>query len=245
MLKFTRDIPVEHLISRHIRFLESRKLADAAERGIAIKPCITVSREIGSRGVELAKHLADRLNWQIFDKEIVEYIAKNAHVRQEMVEIFDEKTRSEMDVWIMRFLDRHALSSTTYFKHLATTMLAIGKHGFAVVLGRGANFFIGDEQAIKVRIIAPLDMRVNKVAAELEISDNEALQFIRKTERDSAAYVKRFFHRDIKDPLHYDLVLNLGVLDLPVAAQAVLSALAQKLATPFEQLIDGKAKRKA
>lgn len=155
MLKISKEIPIENLISKQIKFLE--RVSRVKEKSDAKReyPCITISREIGSRGAQLAMQLAERLGWQLFDKEIVDYIANNAKVRTGIVELFDGKARSELNSWILTMLDRHSLSSDKFFKHLVTTIMSIGQHGKAIILGRGANFILPDDRALKLRVIAP------------------------------------------------------------------------------------------
>ncbi|MCZ6820492.1 MAG: cytidylate kinase family protein [Calditrichaeota bacterium] len=69
---------------------------------------------MGSGGVELAERLAKRPGWKTFDKDLVEYIAENAHVRKSMVEMFDDRVQNEMDDWVVTLLDRFALGSYRY-----------------------------------------------------------------------------------------------------------------------------------
>lgn len=229
MIKITKDLPVERILSRQMKLWESTYREGRIEDRPAL-PCITISREVGSLGRELAERLAERTSWQVFDKELVEYIAGHAHVRKEMVEIFDHKTQSELDTWIVTLLTRHALSSDKYFKHLVTTILSIGQHGHAIILGRGANFIIPDHRALKIKLVAPEPRRIQNVMQDQRINEEEALKFIKQADRERAAFMRRFFHQEQDLPTDYDLVLNSGKLPLEQITEIVMHALHAKFA---------------
>jgi cytidylate kinase len=228
MLSFKDEIPMEQIISRQIRLWERTYDSGKLRRGEQDLPCVTISKEIGSQGVELAHRLASRLHWQVFDKELVEYIANNAHVRRNVVELFDQKTQSEIETWVRTLLDRHALASDKYFKHLISVITTIGEHGRAVVLGRGANFILPPEKALRLKIVAPLENRIDYTVKQLGVSKKEAKKIVSQADKERSAFIRRFFHHKAEDPLNYDLVLNLGSLDLKVAEEIALQALKAK-----------------
>ena len=102
----------------------------------------------------------------------------------------------------------------------------IGKHGKAIIVGRGANFVLPPENRFRVRIIAPRDRRVNCVAESYGISKDEAKRRVMRTESDRRAFIRKYFHSDIADPANYDMVLNTGTLSIESAAAAICSAIA-------------------
>lgn len=228
MLKFKDKIHMEQFISRQIRLWERTYDNGKVRRGEYSFPCITVSKEIGSQGVELAHRLASRLHWQVFDKELVEYISNNAHVRRNVVESFDEKTQSEIETWVRTLLDRHALASDKYFKHLISVIMTIGEHGRAIILGRGGNFILSPYKSLRLKTVAPLEKRIDYTVNQLSVSKKEAEKIVSQADKERLAFVRRFFHHDAKDPLGYDLVLNMGSLDLNAAEEIVIQALKAK-----------------
>lgn len=167
-----------------------------------------------------------------------DYIATNAHVRKDMVELFDGKTHNELNDWVMTILHHHALSSDKFFKHLVTTLLSIAQHGKAIILGRGGNFILPDEKAVKLRVIAPYNNRLQFIRNEMGISSNKAADFIKKMQTDRTAFIKRFFHASIDDPANYDLVLNLSKLDLQSAEEMTISVLTAKFDLTEQTLRD-------
>ncbi len=228
MLKFKDEIPMEQIISRQIRLWERTYENGKVRRGKKTLPSITISKEVGSQGVELAHRLASRLGWQLYDKELVEYIANNAHVRKNVVESFDEKTQSEIETWVRTLLDRHALASDKYFKHLISVITMIGEHGQAIILGRGGNFILPPNKALRLKTVAPSKKRISYIVQQLGVSEKEADKIVSQADKERSAFIRRFFHQNAENPLSYDLVLNMESLDLKAAEEIVIHALKAK-----------------
>ncbi len=232
MTKF-KEIPMEKLVSRQIKLWDITFDPAKADTANQIKPCITISKELGSKGVELGQRLSENLNWKLFDKDLVEFIARSAEVRKEMVEIFDEKTQNEIHSWVVTLLNRHALGSDQYFRHLGTVIRTIGEHGQAIILGRGGNFILPPEKALRVKTTAPLKKRIDYIMRTQKLGKNEAERIIFTADKQRLAFIRRFFHKDTEDPLYYDLVLNMGSLSLVVAEAIVMQALKAKFPKVF------------
>ena len=155
-------------------------------------------------------------------------IANNAKVRARMVESFDEKTQSQIDNWVLTLLDKHTLASDKYFKYLIQTILSLGKAGKAVIIGRGANYIMSSEHALKLKIIAPLETRIQNIVEKKGVSRQEAERIIDVVDRDRLAFNRRFFHKDGDEPLEYDLLINSGNMDLATAEAVVCEAVKHK-----------------
>lgn len=229
MLKLSKEIPIESLVARQLSAWEHAHKHRSRHPGPEeLLPCLTISRQAGSRGEQVARAIAARLGWQVFDREIIEYIAHNANVRKGLVEMFDEKTQSALNNWILTLLDHHALSTGRFIKHLVTTILSIAQHGKAVILGRGANFVIPDARALKIRLIEPLAQRIQYVQEAEKLSPADAERWIAEQEEERAKFIKFAFRKDASDPVHYDLVLNLANRQVEQAADIVVAALQTK-----------------
>lgn len=150
MSKLTADIPMGQIMSRQFRLWEcANEQGRIRTEKDVINPCITISKETGTQGLELAQKLGKSLRWKVFDKDWVEYIAKNAHVRQTMVEMFDERIQGEINNWVATLLNQYALSSGRYLKYLMTVMLSLSEHGHAIILGRGGISFYPQTKHLK------------------------------------------------------------------------------------------------
>ena len=186
---------------------------------------ITISREPGSGGNILAKRLSEQLDFDLFYQDFIHSMAESAHVSVRLLETLDEKGVSVLEEWISSLVDKRHLWPDRYLQHLMKILGTIGKHGRAVIVGRGANFLLPPDKRLSVRIIAPLETRIKNVSQAYSVTADEARTRILKTESDRKAFIKKYFNGDIRDPLGYDLIINTGVMSIDDAANAVKGAL--------------------
>jgi len=102
---------------------------------------------------------------------------------------------------------------------------AIGKHGSAIIVGRGANFVVPPQNRLRLRIVAPQNVRIANVARAFDVKTEDARRHIIRTESDRRAFIRKYFNADITDPINYDLVINTGELEIDKAVKAVIAAL--------------------
>lgn len=188
-------------------------------------PIITISREPGSGGRIVAQRIAERLGLDLFHKEIIHEMAKSAKASTRLLATLDEKALSVLQDWISTLVNRSHLWPDQYLKHLMNVIGSIGKHGCAVMVGRGANFILPPDGRFRVRIVAPLETRVQNVAREFGVTLDEAKRRVLRTDSDRRAFVRKYFHADITAPVNYDLVINTGTVSIDAAVEAIRGAL--------------------
>jgi len=188
-----------------------------------IRPVITMSRLPGSGAWFLARRLAEELKIDYFDREIIEEVAKSAKVSKRLISTLDEQDRSILDDWVDALGDRHVWPYE-YVDHLTKVVGTIGAHGHAIIVGRGASFILPPEVSLRVLVVATMEVRVNNVAAAFKISKDEAMQRVMRAESDRKAFIRKYFHADLADPMHYDLVINTQYFGLDAATRIVKEA---------------------
>jgi cytidylate kinase len=186
---------------------------------------ITLSGEPGAGGRIVAARLADKLGIDIFNKEVINEMAKSADVSEKLVETLDERGLSTLEEWISSLVDKRHLWPDRYMQHLMKVIGTIGNHGRAVIVGRGANFILPPEKRFSVRIVAPQAWRIKNVAREYNISPEDARKRVMRTESDRRAFIRKYFNADIADPINYDLVINTASLKVDDAVKMISSAL--------------------
>jgi len=142
----------------------------------------------------------------------VEQIAKDTHVSTEVVSALDEKTQSELAVWLDMFRGDRSLSWYAYFETLRKVIFAIAARGNAVILGRGSNFFLPADRRIGLCLVAPLDVRIRNVMKELGLSEKSAQEHIVKLEGEHRQLIQQYFAADINDSTRYHLVVNTALV---------------------------------
>jgi len=193
-------------------------------------PWVAVSKQLASGGVELAQCVARRLDWQLYDKEILEEIARHTHARTAVLQRLDEREVGWLEDTLKSLLKRDAPGHGEFLQHMMRVIWALGRKGRTVILGRGANWLLNAQYGLRVRAVAPLELRTERLAAQERLKPAEAAARLRTDDDVRARFVRQVFSREIEDPLGYDLVLNLEGFDLQAAADTVVAALRNKLA---------------
>ncbi len=182
---------------------------------------VTFSREHGSGGDILAERLAEKLGYELFHQEVLHNMAESARVSVQFLETLDEKGVSVLDEWISSLVDKRHLWPDRYLQHLMKIIGTIGKHGQAIIIGRGANFVLPPDKRLSIRVIAPMEERIRNVSKKLGMTVEKAKPRVITTESDRKAFIRKYFNADIGDPLNYDLVINTGNLSIDDAMNTI------------------------
>jgi hypothetical protein len=228
---------IERLIHRQIKEwdLKRRLAEEGAAAGtheiprLPEGPWISFSKQLGSDAIRIARILGEKLGWQIFDKEIVEAIARETHSRQQILSRLDEKAVGRFEDLLNQLLVPEHLDHLTYLREMGKVIWALARQGRVILLGRGANWFLDSRFGIRVRTVAPFEIRAKRIAERDGIILKDAERKVRAADAARAAFIRQVYHRDIDDPLGYDLVVNTEQLGPEPAAEAVRTALEAKL----------------
>ncbi|MCX7982997.1 MAG: cytidylate kinase-like family protein [Syntrophales bacterium] len=222
---FTRDYTIKDLEADR-KALESQLEKWRREgKDKKYRPCITVSREAGAGASEICRKLAEELKMDLIGSQIIARIAESANMSEKVVSMLDEKKISMLDSWIQSFFTARHLWPDVYLQHLIKVIRAgAGEFGNAIIMGRGAQFILPAEKIFRVRFIAPLEKRIEHVMRNRGLSYDEAKAYIVKTDNDRSAFIMKYFHEDVTNPAHYDLVLNTGDISIDEAVKIVKEA---------------------
>lgn len=201
---------------------------------------ITVSREYGSGGGEIATRLATRLGWKLVDHEIVAQVAAELGITHEEAERRDE--RIESLVWrliasmqnvepsVLAAPDaRPPIDERTYAEALNRVVAAAASEGHVVIVGRcGQAILHARRDALHLRVVAPLEPRIAYVAAREGLDRAAAERRIQQKDQNRRQYIQSLYHERSDDAHLYDLTLNTGVLDLDSCVDLAVLALERK-----------------
>ena len=194
------------------------------------RPVVTVSREHGTGGDEIARKLAETLGLDLFDREIIQRIAENTHLSERVVASL-EKDQAMLTDWLASVSSRTYLSPVEYRYHLSRVVGAVAYHGGALIIGRGAHLILGQGEALRVLVVAPLEVRVRAVMEAEKLDERDARRRIVTVEAERKAFLMKHFHADFADPTTFDLVVNTSVLGIEGACGAILAAVERMPAT--------------
>lgn len=212
---------------------------------------VTISREYGSGGGEVAARLAQRLGWQLIDHEVVVEVARElgiaeteAAARDEQVESFVSRLLSAMTsiepAIPVASPASPAADAPTYLEALRRVFETAVQAGKVVIVGRGGQVLLAKRRdTLHLRIVAPLNRRVQYVTRREGLDEAAARTRVQLKDRERIRYMQALHHCHPDDSHWYDLVVNTAILDLETAVDLACRALdgkARKLSLSEDEL---------
>lgn len=191
---------------------------------------ITVSRQIGAKGTEIARQVANELQYQFYDTEAIEQLAGEMGFLQDVREI-DNKTPP----FFKRFFSNRP---EVLLERLHMVLYELAKRGSGVFLGRGGNLlFRSMPCTLHVRVIVSRDKRVQTLVGK-DFTRDGAMDAIEKSDHERRAFIQFAFGQNWDNPELYDIVLNTDNVAVTIAASAIstIARIEQDRATPSDVL---------
>jgi cytidylate kinase len=179
---------------------------------------ITISRQMGSRGDEIALAVTKQLGAQQVCRDIINQAARAARVPQVALADIDE----------LGVLGLHPSAEEwrSYKNQVERIIIDLVKEGNKVIVGRGGQMVLHDwPKVLHVRIITPLDIRIARLQQSKHISLDAVRARLEASDKTRARYLRKNYGVDWNDPALYHLVINTGVVKLDQAVQVILQAL--------------------
>jgi cytidylate kinase len=195
-----------------------------ADREDEHEPVVTVSHCHGSLGAELARAVAERLDYTCWDRELLREMARQTEAPEELLAALDERKRNAVERLVAAF-DQHAfVTPSDYLQALVRTVHTIAQQGSAVIVGRGAQYILEPHAALRIRVVRPLEKRIREVQEREATSAREASRQVSQVDTDRRLFIREHFVHDNREPADYDLVVNTGTMPLDCAVDSVVSA---------------------
>jgi cytidylate kinase len=116
------------------------------------------------------------------------------------------------------------LGSTGYIEALDSVVRKLARDGSIVIRGRGSQFILKEHPgALHVLIVAPLDIRVERIMREDKLDEDAARQEIAGYDSSRHEFIRRYYQAELEDPLHYDLVINTGRLSFETTVSNIIN----------------------
>jgi len=197
-------------------------------------PVITVSRDFGARGREIAHQIAEATEFSFWDKELVEAIGEEKGASMRLLKSLDEVHVNGIQDAITSVLIGSTYTNSEYLQSLMRLVHTLGRHGRSVIVGRGAAYMLKSESNLRVRFVAPAKARIRWLANSRHLTEHDAQKLMQKMDKERTEFVKRSFGCDPTDPSAYDIVLNTAQFDHAQCVKLVLNAYQTKVGKAFE-----------
>ncbi len=208
---------------------------------------ITLSRQYGSRGTEIAERVCKLLGYKFVDKQIIAQAANEAGVPGGRVVEFNEQ-HSLMRSFVDRLLypGPHVIAQVVVTSHgdgengsltveeldkaeclnlVRSAIHAVYQEGNVVIVGRGGQAVLQTMPGVlHVRTLAPMPTRLLNIQKQINVGLEEAYRLAIKQDKKTAGYLSQVFGIEVDDPMLYHLVINTGKLNVEQAAQMIVGA---------------------
>jgi cytidylate kinase len=188
---------------------------------------VTIEREYGSGGGEIAQLLSTQLGWKLWDQLLTEEIARLANCPKAVVEVREERTdplyyrlfKSFLRGSYEGSLNAHKLNvvdSESILKITERVVQHAAKSGNSVIVGRGSQHFLRTRSdTLRVFLYAPREDKIRRLLARGK-SENEAQQLVDTVDRERADFIQKYFHVEWPDRAIYHTMINTAIGDQPV-----------------------------
>ena len=181
---------------------------------------VTIGREFGTGGRQIAGELAELLGVKLYDRQVLDTLKDHYQMSQEEIDY----VKSIKPRWWYEPV------SADMFRDEEFIVRSLAHKESCVLLGRtGFHIFRDDPRAFKVFLMADRAFRLDKVARRLSISEEEADVLINKVDKARENFTKTFSGNTRYDAHNYDLVLNVTGLEPTAIAQFIAQCVRQKL----------------
>ncbi len=208
-------------------FLKAKEMESAKTDGTL--PIVTISRQVGALGEEVAYRTAEILSemnhgkhpWIVVDKDVGERVVADHHLPLRLSKFFSGEETLSIDNYIHTLMGI-SVPGNVVIKSLTKTIIQLARLGHVILVGRAAHIITAKfPRAAHVRMIASFDRRVERVAASQHCSPSEAATKIKTVEHLRRHFVSAYFHADLEDSSRYDMILNTSRLSVEECAQSV------------------------
>lgn len=214
------------LVDRQMRNWElarRQRLSQPAPARAEVEDFLCVSKQVGVDYEKVASRLGERLGWPVFDREILDVMAGDDKLRRE---IYASMESRDLSWWeeTLRSLMQGEFVKNDYFHRLCESVLSLARQGSCVFLGRGADLVLPDDRGFRVRLVAPIDLRVELLAAKMGLEPAAAEAQIRVLDGQRDEFFRHHFRVDANDPLRHDVSINLAGFSIEQATDLILEA---------------------
>jgi cytidylate kinase/CBS domain-containing protein len=194
-------------------------------------PIITISRGSFSGGALLADELHERLGWKVLSQEDVSSAGAKAYRMTEQ-ELF-------RGLYLpANFYERFTHRKTRYLLATQAIVSELLPDGNGIYHGLAGQFLFSDLcNAFKVRIVAPMEFRIETAMHRLSLTREEAVRHIRDADEHRWRWSRQIFNADIKDPALYDLVVKLEAVNIETAADMIAEIMTSEDHSPTPQCL--------
>jgi len=209
---------------------QARRWAIERREGMPLPrgPVVAFSRLPGSGGDEIARQVAEWLDYGFFGIEIIDRIARDPALLGRLEADLAPPLRAAIEARVALVFASARLGEDGVLRQVVRVVTTLGERGMAVLLGRGAVAILPAARTLRVLVVAPTAVRVERLAAAQGLAREAASSELAAQDAARAAFLRAHFEHPHEDPTRYDLVLNSEAFSSEAAAALVVDALRRR-----------------
>lgn len=200
---------------------------------------VTIARSYGSGGKIIGKALAEELDIDFVDRELLQLASIESGINETLFNEADEDEKQKTGFIFKRAAYHGGLitpeedgftSNENLFNYQAKVLKQLIKKESFVVMGRAANYVLRNyPNVVSVNVQAPYDFLVNTAMEKMKISRRDAERYVSRINKYRADYHAYYTGKDWLDPMQYDLTLNSGKIGIENCVTLIKEYLRMKL----------------
>jgi cytidylate kinase len=181
----------------------------------ATPPTICFSREIGAGALEIAEMLADKIDYRVVDRDIVEYVSKNEDLSVITTAFFNEQYPGLVSEYLSMIFDEKAFVKSDNIRRLFSAILYFAHAEPSIIIGRGAYLLLPRERVLSVRFICSKADRVERLNKIVKAEDREIEEIIDLIDKEQHNFFKHVYGKRNFSPYEFDMIINRDAVQDP------------------------------
>jgi len=196
-------------------------------------PFVTISREYGAGGYEVAEKLVEMINkeynpefsWAAYDKDLLNKLSEDMGLSKPLSDTLTHDARRKVTEFFQTFFSKFP-PQVAVLQKLVGNIKTLLSNGNVVIVGRAGRKIAKDMSGgFHVRIVAPMSWRIERVAKILDVDKKKAEQLIKEKTKLRESFVKEFLNFDNTDPHNYHIVINMEEITAEEAAKMIFDGM--------------------
>jgi cytidylate kinase len=213
-------------LSKRTDAILGRQLArwEEASRAPRQRPCLAIASLPGAGGDALGQRVAEQLGFACFGREIVDAIAAQRGLSEELLNELDGRVRNAVDRYFTDFFQGARFTEDDFLHAVERFVIPLARRGSAVFVGRGTAFLCGEETVLRALAVAPFAARGERWRLRHNLAPEEAAEALRAEDERRFGFIRHHFAARLDDPSVYDVVANTATLGADAAADVIVAA---------------------
>jgi cytidylate kinase len=229
---------VDKHVSAQFKFWQHQKHTVTIPGKKSLRRFITISREYGCFGYEIAQETIRLLNggdkaptppWAAYERQVLDRVMEDMGLSSHLARTLTDDAQKVMTDILTNAFSKLPPQVAVYQK-LAETIRLLAANGNVVIVGRASNVITrGMYGGFHVMVVAPMEYKVDNVMKFKKIQKKEAEKLIIENTARRVNYIKEYVEFDVTDPHHYDMVINLAHTTKQGAARLIIEGMNLKI----------------